>query len=579
MSFPFSKNSVLLQENRTRWLLFQDPERIISAGSIRQVLPALESIETLVHENGWHAAGFLSYEAAPAFDPALPVHDCPGFPLLWFGLFPSFEILDPLPDTEHAYELGPWHTSVTRASYDRALGRIRAHLANGATYQVNYTIRLHAAFSGHPPGLFRDMIMAQQAMHGAYVDTGDFTVCSASPELFFSLKDDVLVSKPMKGTAPRGKTHEQDMQLGGQLRSSEKNRAENVMIVDMMRNDMGRIAIPGSVEVPALFDIEKFPTVWQMTSTVSSRTRASVCRIIQALFPCASVTGAPKPHTMQIIRELEPSPRRIYTGAIGMIGPGRSAHFNVAIRTVLIDRIRNRAEYGVGGGIVWDSTASEEYGECLLKARVLTERRPPFQLLESLLWTPETGYDLLEHHMKRLSASAAYFDFPCDTGDAVKMLESAVRNFPRTPLKVRLLLDRLGAITLNHEPPKPSHPVRIRLARTPVDTDNVFLYHKTTIRTPYDQALTEKGDAEDVILWNERDEITEASSSNIVVRFGEKLVTPPVSCGLLAGTRRAELLEQNRIHESLIKKQDLDRAEAFFLINAVRPWREAVLIR
>ena len=275
-------------------------------------------------------------------------------------------------------------------------------------------MRMHASIERDPFYLFLQLTDAQQSSYGAYLNTGRYAICSASPELFFELDGDRLRSRPMKGTASRGQTLAADRIQAERLHHSVKNRAENVMIVDMVRNDMARVAEIGSVRVLRLFEIERYPTVLQMTSTVECRTRASLPEIFTALFPCASVTGAPKIRTMQIIRDLEPGPRGVYTGAIGFVAPGRRARFNVAIRTVVVDTVAGEAEYGTGSGIVWESDSAEEYQECRLKARILTVMPRAFDLLESLLWTPESGCFLLERHLDRLRDSAEYFDFPFD---------------------------------------------------------------------------------------------------------------------------------------------------------------------
>lgn len=571
----FQQNMVLLQDE-TRWLLYQNPETIITARSLEDVLPALILIEKHVETDHAFAAGFLSYEAGPAFDKALKTHPQTDFPLLWFGLYKQPEILEILPEIRTSYHLDRWQPDTDISVYMQTVNRIRDYLAGGDTYQVNYTIRMRTRFSGDPYGLFRRITDSQKAAYGAFLDIGKFTICSASPELFFSLDKHDLTSRPMKGTAPRGKFLTEDRRMAENLKTSEKNRAENVMIVDMMRNDMGRVAVPGSVQVTKCFDVEKYPTVWQMTSTVKSQTAAPITDILRALYPCASITGAPKPRTMEIIRDLETSPRNIYTGAIGMIGPSRQARFSVAIRTVLVNRKSGQAEYGVGGGIVWDSTAEEEYHECRIKARVLTESRPLFKLLESLLWTPEKGYYLQDYHIKRLMASARYFEFPVSVQDIKRKLESAVPEFPDTPVKVRLLVSREGSLGLNWEKPRSSESLTVSLARTPVNRDDIFLYHKTTHRQTYEKALSEKGQTDDVLLWNDQDELTEASSSNIVLQFGNAFYTPPVTSGLLPGTRRAELLDQGKIQEKVLKKSQLAETDGIFLINSVRPWREAV---
>ena len=414
---PAAPRVVLQDGQRRRWLSFGEPIRVLKAELTDQVFAALHEAEQAVEAEGLYAAGFVAYEAAPGFDPALKVREQPDLPLLWLGLFPAPEVWSDLPVTALAHTLGTWEPAIDRATYRQAIAAIKEQIAAGYTYQINYTFPLGAAFSGEPWPLFTQLALAQRGRYAAYVDTGRHVVCSASPELFFQKADGVLTSRPMKGTAPRGRTFTEDEAQRAWLFASEKNRAENVMIVDMIRNDMGRIAEVGSVRVPALFEVERYPTVLQMTSTVTSRTNASVADVFKALFPCASITGAPKVSAMGIIADLEPAARGVYTGAIGYLAPGGRAQFNVAIRTVVVDRQTGRATYGVGSGVVWDSDADEEYDECLLKARVLGVQRPDFELLETMLWRPETGVFLLDRHLERLAGSAEYFGMAVDLGE------------------------------------------------------------------------------------------------------------------------------------------------------------------
>jgi para-aminobenzoate synthetase/4-amino-4-deoxychorismate lyase len=426
--------------------------------------------------------------------------------------------------------------------------------------------------------LFLDLAQAQEPAYAAYIDAGSHVVCSASPELFFELDGADLRSRPMKGTIGRGRTLIEDRTQAEWLYLSEKNRAENVMIVDMIRNDMGRVGQIGSVAVPRLFDVERYPTLWQMTSTVTCKTTASLAAIMAALFPCASITGAPKVSTMQIITELETRPRGVYTGCVGYMAPGRQARFNVAIRTVVVDRATGSAEFGVGGGIVWDSGSESEYGESLTKAQILFERRPAFYLLESLLWTPEEGYFLLAEHLERLADSAAYFGFEYDFNCLMDELAELANTLPAEAQKIRLLLARDGALSLECAPAGKVQPAKVGLAPAPINSSEVFLYHKTTNRAIYEDALAARAECDEVLLWNEREEITEATSANVVFKMDGALLTPPVSSGLLAGTFRNHLLAEGVIRERAIPVSDLGRCQAIFLINSVRKWREARLV-
>jgi para-aminobenzoate synthetase/4-amino-4-deoxychorismate lyase len=471
-----------------------------------------------------------------------------------------------------------WTPSISRDDYADRIRAIRDYLRRGDTYQVNFTMRLRSGFCGDPFELFLRMQRAQRADYAVYIETEDFAVCCASPELFFRLDGERFVSRPMKGTARRGKTTAEDRALAAALAGSEKERAENVMIVDMVRNDMGRVAVPGSVEVERLFEVERYPTVFQLTSTVAARTSASVSGILHGLFPCASITGAPKVRTMEIIRELEGAPRGIYTGSIGVMAPGRKAWFNVAIRTVMVDKRAGCAEYGVGGGIVWDSAAGDEYQECMNKARVLTADYPAFELIETLLWEGETGYFLFDRHLERLADSAAYFDFRMDR-EAVRghLLETGRRWGERTG-KVRLLLSRDGRVRAEASDlpaVDPARPRRLAFAAEPVDSGDVFLYHKTThhpARGRSAEALGAAQGADDVLLWNERGEVTESTIANVVVERGGRKLTPPVASGLLAGVFRGWLLDQGEIEEGVLTIDDVRRAERVFLINSVRKW-------
>lgn len=588
-----------------KWLHFQCPEKVLRTERVEEVVPLLREAEA----SGLFVAGFISYEAAPAFDSALKVQPSEGFPLLCLGLFQAPEVLDEIEAGGRGYEVGALEPSVSKDAFVAAIGQIKERIAEGATYQVNYTYRLNAGFSGDAWAFFHELVKGQKAEHAAFVDTGDFAICSASPELFFSLKGGQILARPMKGTAPRGRTFSEDWKQAEALRVSEKDRAENIMIVDMIRNDMGRIAIPGSVETLSKYDVEKYPTVWQMTSTVAGTVAATPSsrfsahderdegvaptfeKIFKALFPCASITGAPKAETMEIIQGLEhtscgiKSPRKIYTGSIGFLAPTGEASWNVAIRTALIDRGAGTLEYGVGGGIVWDSEAAAEYEETLTKAKVLTQPRPEFQLLETMLWEPETGIFLLEEHLQRLAKSAAYFDVPLDQYAVLQQLEGNYHTSGSVINRVRLLVSRDGRFEVQAFPQKSDgdvastkEKISIALAKEPVDSRDVFLFHKTTHRAVYEKARANFPDADEVVLWNGRGEVTEGTIANIVIRKEGKLVTPPVGCGLLAGTFREHLLETGEIEEGLVSIGDLKAADEIFLINSVRRWRRAELL-
>ncbi|HUS93770.1 MAG TPA: aminodeoxychorismate synthase component I [Patescibacteria group bacterium] len=575
---------IILQDREgSRWLHFSNPRTIVTTKKIGEVPEQLAAIERMVNEQGLFAAGFISYEASPAFDSALVVRKPSDIPLVWFGLY-DCPIEIPAPTASGTYNLGGWKPSVTKAQYDQAFYQIKDLIAAGRTYQVNHTLRLRARFSGSAWALFQDLVHAQESDYAAYLDLGSVVICSASPELFFELEGTRLTARPMKGTAPRGRTLIEDNQLADWLYHSEKNRAENVMIVDMIRNDIGRVSDIGSVSVPRLFDIERYPTLLQMTSTVVGRSAASIADIMAALFPCASITGAPKVSTMQNIAALESDPRGIYTGCIGYIAPGRRAQFNVAIRTVMIDRRRATAEYGVGGGIVWGSEVEGEYEECQTKARILTERRPKFKLLESILWTPEDGYYLLDEHLIRLGDSAEFFGYFIDQGQVRRKLNRYSHSLANEPQKVRLLLSRDGALHLEAQTVAGSSlaevglPAKVALATMPVDESDVFLYHKTTQRIVYDRARERQPGYDEILLWNRQGEITETTTANVVFRMQDEFVTPPITSGLLGGTFRADLLAKKVVREGVVTIEDLELVEEIHLINSVRKWRKAWLV-
>ncbi|HOO78449.1 MAG TPA: aminodeoxychorismate synthase component I [bacterium] len=579
--FKISDGTVVLHDPaERRWLLFQHPLQTLAARRPEDVAGVLIEAQRQVEDNRRHAAGFVAYEAAPAFDPAFAVRAAGDFPLAWFGMYEEARPVSlPAAATDGAEPI-PWEASVSREEYRSAIRRIKRRIRDGDTFQVNYSYRLEAPFAGDPWALFSAMIRAQGAHYGAFMLLEDWAVCCASPESFFRLRRDELVCRPMKGTAPRGLGQTDDLRQAAWLRDSEKNRAENVMIVDMVRNDVGRIAVPGSVQVPRLFQVEKYPTLWQMTGTVACRTRAGIPEIFQALFPAASITGAPKVRTMEIVAEVERSPRKIYTGSIGFLAPGRRAQFNVAIRTVLIDRRRHRAEYGVGGGIVWDSVDDDEFEECATKAKVLTEGMPDFSLLETLLWTPENGYFLLDRHLERLGESAAYFSRSVDPEAIRRKLAALARGLAPYPHRIRLTVPPRGAPVVESRPlPPPAGAYRIRLAPAPANSRDPFLYHKTTHRRVYERAAAGCPECDDTLLWNERGEITESCIANVAVESGGRLLTPPVSCGLLPGTYRAALLRQKKIEEAVIRVEDLRAASRVYLMNSVRGLWEATLVR
>ncbi len=557
-----------------------------------EVTAALAAVEEAASSGLW-AVGFVAYEAAPAFDPNLAVRRRnayhPDLPLLWFGLYRNRQ-LNPDPE-EHlgSYTLTDWNWVDSQRHFEADVATIRDHIIAGDTYQANYTSRLRAKFDGDPLAFYHDLAAAQSGGYGTYLDTGRFHIVSASPELFFDrypdeADTDRLITKPMKGTAARGRWLEEDEKRRDELARSEKDRAENLIVVDLLRNDLGRVARFGSVRVEDLLAIERYDTVWQMTSTIVGDVGVEVplVDVFTALFPCGSITGAPKVRTMQIIADLESEPRGVYTGAIGFVSPpdvpGPRASFSVGIRTVVIDHEMGEAEYGVGGGITFDSDPGKEYEEASLKAQILRYGRSDFELLETIRWNPVSGWYWLDRHLDRLQRSAEYFGVPVDRDALVARLEQAVSGGDE--LRVRLTVGRRGRIRVTVAPldAESFGSVVVAIDPEPVDVSSPFLFHKTTRRAVYDDRLARHPDAGDVLLVNGDGELTESTIANIAVKLDGAWSTPPVESGCLPGIYRDVLLDEGKIIERSIHIDDLERCDGFALINSVRLWRPAFLI-
>lgn len=498
-------------------------------------------------------------------------------PLAWFALYPaaSARHVEP-PEPAAEWRAAGVAASWSRETYAAAFGRVKGHLLDGDCYQVNLTFALEARTAHDPNDIFAQLVHTQRGRYAAALRLRDHTICSASPELFFARHGSTIVARPMKGSAARGRWPDEDRAAARALRQSPKDRAENVMVVDMVRNDLGRIARTGSVRVRQLCAIERYPTIWQMTSEVVAASDASLPEIFEAMFPSASITGAPKVRAMEVIAALEPAPRGVYTGAIGHIAPDGDAQFSVAIRTLVVDHRRRLLTFGVGSGVVWDSDAMREYDECLLKARVLAPAPSPFELFETLAWTPDGGFALLERHLDRLQQSAAYFGIPARRSVNLEALAKAVGRAD-TPRVARLAVDEAGRPRVATRPlPAPADHVRVCLTREPIDPRDVFYFHKTTRRGEYDRRRCPACD--DVILWNPDGDVTEATIANVVVEIDGALVTPPLGCGLLGGTFRHQLLSEGRIVEGRVRVEDLQRAAVVWLVNSVRGWRRATLV-
>ncbi|MCP3027388.1 aminodeoxychorismate synthase component I [Halobacillus sp. A5] len=548
---------------------FSDPVFVIEAYRIEEVEAAFTKAEQALRE-GCYVAGSISYEAAPAFDSSYKVSRGAEWPLVWFGVFEAPVTEEPS-FSEDAYYTSNWEMDGDFTAYTEGLNKIKSAIKLGDTYQVNYTTKLRCLFEGNDLAFYKQVTNNQNSGYSAYLNYGEGRrVVSASPELFFRKEGKRFKTKPMKGTARRGRTFEEDEKQKNALLQSEKEKAENVMIVDLLRNDMGKIAASGSVNVTRLFEIETYPTVHQMTSTIEAELEkeTSLWEIFSALFPCGSITGAPKVRTMEYIADIERSPREIYCGAIGFMTPQGDAVFNVPIRTIMLEG--NKAVYGTGGGVTWDSTSAKEYEEIKAKAQLLFEKRPEFQLLESMKL--ENGeWPLLPYHINRIRKSARYFNFQFDDKQVYGQLEKWKKQHQEGSYKVRLLVNENGTVSggadrIPHSPTR----VTCALAKEPIDDKDPFLYHKTTHRSVYD--VHKQEGVFSVLLWNAEEELTEFTIANLVVKKEGEYWTPKVSSGLLAGTLRGKLLEQGKIKERTIYKNELDTCEEIWMINGVRGW-------
>jgi para-aminobenzoate synthetase/4-amino-4-deoxychorismate lyase len=572
------------------------------ASATGEVLPTLAAVDEATRRGLW-AAGFVSYDAAPGLDSSLVVPGSPAragvaAPLAWFGLFEHCASAAVVGEDEPDEDAEPlaWALGTSYSSYRAKVRAVRSAIEKGLTYQCNLTERFRAPFSGDPEVLYRHLALAQRAKYCAYVDTGTTAVASASPELFFEWRaDGTVVARPMKGTAPRGRWPAEDQAAAAWLAASPKDRAENVMIVDLLRNDIGRIARTGSVEVPALFDLERFETVWQLTSTVTGALRpgTGLAEIFAALFPSGSVTGAPKQATMGLIARHEPSARGVYCGAIGLVSPPGApgpvrARFNVAIRTAVVDRRSGTIEYGAGGGVTWSSGARAEWGELHAKARLLTALTHPFRLLETMAYDPDRrggpggpglgGLRSVDAHLARLASSAAYFGFSYDYERVVAALEAALVGVDR-PRRARLLLDRRGepSVSLGEMPSVSA--VTLAVDDEPVGTDGPWLFHKTTIRQPYELRARRHPGADDVVLVNEQGQVTETTIANLAVRLSGRWYTPPIGAGCLPGIERGRLVAAGALAERAISVSELLSAEAVAVVSSLRGWRPASVAR
>ncbi|MBL1098372.1 aminodeoxychorismate synthase component I [Streptomyces coffeae] len=567
--------------------LFGPVEQELVAMRSEEVIEVLDAVGRLAAAGRW-AFGFVAYEAAPGLDAGLVVREpVEGLPLAWFGITDAPRKV-PVVDHEAgpAAMAGPWQPAWDEPTHARAVQQVKAHIAAGETYQCNLTTRLTGPVRGEPVQLYRNLALGQRGAYNAYLDTGRFVVASASPELFFETRGTRILMRPMKGTAARGRTTGEDTNVVERLLSSPKERAENVMIVDLVRNDLARIAVPGSVTVPSLVRAERYETVHQLTSDVTAELGADVglTDVFRALFPCGSVTGAPKARTMDLIAEVEDSPRGVYCGAIGVVAPPDqpgarfSARFSVAIRTLLLDRRTGVTGYGTGGGITWGSEPAAEYSELLAKAHVLDARPEEFHLIETFRHRAGSGPRSFDRHLARAADSAAYFGFAFDAAAVREAV--AERLAGEGDARVRLMLFRDGGAVVDVAdlPAADRHPVRLAIDSEPVDSTRCWPHHKTSRRQPYTSRLARHPRADDVVLVNERGELTEACTANLVVRLDNAWWTPPLGGGCLPGVERGRLVETGCLRERTLHPADLFRAEGIALVSSLRGWRPATVL-
>lgn len=589
-------NGKVDKENH-RSFLFTGPKEIISTNNHTRIKSCFEQIEKVLKQ-GYYVAGFLSYEAAAGFESSMPCRK-PDTPLLWFGVYEKPKVYDYFPLTPalslkgrgslselDAYHIKNLRPTKTKKAYLRDVGKIKDHIRAGDTYQVNYTFKYKFNFSGPALSLFSDLCRKQSVSYAALIGFDNKKILSLSPEMFFRRKNNRINVKPMKGTISRGRYNSEDASRQRNLVNSAKDQAENIMIVDMLRNDLGRISRTGAVKTTSLFNAEKYETLYQMTSTIKAKLKNTFnwFELFRAIFPSGSVTGAPKIRTMQIIDGLEKAPRNIYTGSIGYICPDNEAVFNVAIRTILLDEGKNKGEIGIGSGVTVKSDPNSEYDECRLKAQFFTGDDDNFDLLETMLWRRDKFF-LINLHLRRLKDTAAFFNYEFLIADIKKRLKIHSSRFStKKQYKVKLLVSKYGKITIQScVIGKDKHTVKlITFSAKLVNSSDKFLYHKTTKRKLYNDEYKKAVDRglADTIFLNEKNEVTEGCISNIVIQNGSSYYTPPTSSGLLNGVFRQYLLKSRHLplKEKVLYKKDITNAKKLFICNSVKGLQEVTLV-
>ena len=547
--------------------LFTKPIKELKTRDIDQVEDLLKEVETY-QEAGFYAVGYVSYEAAPAFEKKLAVHPAPlmGEYLLYFTIHQEVETL-PFPEDYEAVDLpANWKEEVEAPAYQQAIKTIHHHIRQGDTYQVNYTVQLSQELKADPLAIYNRLVVEQKAHYNAFIQHDDVSILSISPELFFEQDDRLLTTRPMKGTTRRGLTNQADLQEAAWLEADPKNRAENMMIVDLLRNDMNRISEIGSEQVTRLCQVEQYSTVWQMTSTIESRLRPEVdlVQTFQALFPCGSITGAPKISTMEIIQNTEVAPRGVYCGTIGILLPKGKRIFNVAIRTLQMQG--TKAIYGVGGGITWDSKWEGEYQETKQKSAVLYRQEPRFDLLTTGR-IQQGKLTFKEQHLTRLREASRYFGFPYEEQNLLKDLQEELAHVdPNLDYRCRIALQKNGSfqLTITELTDLPASYLQAQLTEQKLDLASPFTYFKTSQRNH----LATKDHEQ--IFYLPDGSLLETTIGNLVIEIKGKLYTPPAHLPLLDGIYRRYLLETQQVEEKLLTLKDLREADRIYACNALR---------
>ena len=547
--------------------IFTDTIKELKTKDIKEVKPLLDELEAYQNE-GYYAVGYVSYEAAPAFETKFQVIDGPLMSeyLLYFTVHETVQT-EPIPLTYDPITLPKsWQELTTAEEYKAAIEHIHHHIRQGDTYQVNYTVQLQQNLTADPFVIYNRLVVEQNAHYNAFIQHDDVSIISISPELFFKKDGDKLTTRPMKGTTNRGLTTETDLAQARWLAQDQKNRSENMMIVDLLRNDMNRISKIGSEDVKSLCQVEQYSTVWQMTSTIETQllTNRSLCDVFQALFPCGSITGAPKIATMEIIKKVEKQPRGVYCGAIGILVPQGPSIFNVAIRTLQMEE--TKAIYGVGGGITWDSNWESEYEETKQKAAVLYRQNPKFDLI-STGRIHQGKLLFLEEHIKRLQESSRYFDYPFNAEKAHYQVEALCQSLDlNTDYRLKMSLAKDGELKFEHSQLTNLSDdfCQARLVEQRHPLERPYTFFKTSYRPHLNIEPHEQ------IYYNHEGQLLETSIGNIVLKIEDQLYTPPVHLGLLNGIYRQSLIAENKLKEKVLTVKDLKQAQAIYGCNAVR---------